>query len=107
MGTLVPVTTPSGPATPHNVQYGKKEAMSNDSHEAVTTEAAVTVSTAYPPIAIIKVATGPDGFAWLIVERVPNGWQSGEHHYPDGDVLEMHALAGPGVTFIYEKAVSS
>lgn len=99
MGTLVPVTTPSGPATPHNVQYGKKEAMSNDSGP--------TVSTAYPPIAIIKVATGPDGFAWLIVERVPNGWQSGEHHYPDGDVLEMHALAGPGVTFIYEKAVSS
>lgn len=40
----------------------------------------------------------PTTDAWPIVERVPGGWQSGVHHYPDADVLDVTplALAGPG-----------
>ncbi|HEY3480864.1 MAG TPA: hypothetical protein VGL02_18360 [Streptomyces sp.] len=42
-----------------------------------------------PSYAIIHVSPGPGREAWPIVERVPGGWQSGVHHYPDEDVIEV------------------
>lgn len=47
--------------------------------------------------AVIHVEDGPAA-AWPVVERVPGGWQSGAHHYPDASVLDVTplALAGPG-----------
>lgn len=41
--------------------------------------------------AYIEVPTvdGSGGVAWPLVERVPGGWQSGEHHYPDADVIRI------------------
>jgi len=41
--------------------------------------------------AIIHVGT-LGGDAWMIVERVPGGWQSGTHHYPDDVVLDVQPL---------------
>lgn len=49
----------------------------------------MTDSTQY---AVIHVKAGTTGDAWPIVERVPGGWQSGAHHYPDAEVLSMRAL---------------
>jgi len=47
-----------------------------------------------PQYAIIHVGT-LGGDAWPIVERVPDGWQSGAHHYPDDVVLDVHPLDLP------------
>ena len=30
--------------------------------------------------------------AWPVVQRVPGGWQSGVHHYPDDAVLDVRPL---------------
>ena len=49
-----------------------------------------------PRYAIIQVSTetnGMQGSAWPIVERVPGGWQSGAHHYPDAEVGQVRPLA--------------
>lgn len=42
--------------------------------------------------AVIHVSPRPGSDAWPIVERVPGGWQSGAHHYPDEDVLDVQPL---------------
>jgi hypothetical protein len=48
-----------------------------------------------PPVRAAQVAVievrhgGPHSKSWPIVERVPGGWQSGEHHYPDKDVVSV------------------
>ncbi|UKD50863.1 hypothetical protein L3Q65_00795 (plasmid) [Amycolatopsis sp. FU40] len=42
-----------------------------------------------PSYAIIHVAPKPGLEAWPVVERVPGGWQSGVHHYPDEDVIDV------------------
>ena len=44
-------------------------------------------------IAMIHVQPRPGLEAWPIVERVPCGWQSGVHHYPDEDVLDVSPIA--------------
>lgn len=47
-----------------------------------------------PQYAIIRVQYEPGtSEAWPIVERVPGGWQSGAHHYPDDAVLNVRPLA--------------
>ena len=43
-------------------------------------------------IALIHVSPRPGSDAWPIVERVAGGWQSGEHHYADADVPDVHDL---------------
>jgi hypothetical protein len=40
----------------------------------------------------IHVRSGEDGHAWPVVERVAGGWQSGAHHYPDAEVLDVRQL---------------
>ena len=37
--------------------------------------------------------------AWPIVHRVPGGWQSGAHHYPDDAVIDVSplTLVAPGL----------
>lgn len=46
-----------------------------------------------PPIyARVHVKVGESGEAWPVVERVHGGWQSGGHHYPDADVLDVASL---------------
>lgn len=36
--------------------------------------------------------------SWPVVARVPGGWQSGTHHYPDSTVLDVRGLTAAGVT---------
>jgi hypothetical protein len=51
--------------------------------------------------AIIRVQYEPGGGeAWPVVQRVPGGWQSGAHHYPDDAVLSVRplTLVDPGDT---------
>lgn len=48
--------------------------------------------TAHPRFAIIHVKPDANTQAWPVVERVPGGWQSGVHHYPDRDVLSVKPL---------------
>jgi hypothetical protein len=48
--------------------------------------------TDHPAYAIIHVKETPTCDAWPIVERVPDGWQSGVHHYDDEDVLDLTPL---------------
>lgn len=48
--------------------------------------------THYPKYAVIRVHPGPGAAAWPIVQRVPGGWQSGAHHYPDAEVHEVRPL---------------
>lgn len=46
--------------------------------------------------AIIHVRSNVHGLAveaWPIVERTIGGWQSGIHHYPDAEVLDVRPLA--------------
>lgn len=45
--------------------------------------------------AVIHVSPRPGSDAWPIVERVPGGWQSGAHHYPDEDVIDVQPLPIP------------
>lgn len=47
--------------------------------------------------AVIHVSPGPGLDAWPVVQRVPGGWQSGVHHYPDEEVLDVQKLAAPPV----------
>lgn len=51
--------------------------------------------------AVIHVKDGP-AESWPVVERVPGGWQSGAHHYPDADVLRVTPLrlAPPGAVVV-------
>ncbi len=46
-----------------------------------------------PQYAVIHVKPTPTSDAWPIVERTRGGWQSGAHHYPDADVLDVRPLA--------------
>ena len=46
-----------------------------------------------PRYAVIHVKPTPTSDAWPIVERTHGGWQSGSHHYPDVDVLDVRPLA--------------
>jgi len=47
-----------------------------------------------PRYAVIHVKPTPTSDAWPIVERTyGGGWQSGAHHYPDAEVLDVRPLA--------------
>lgn len=49
------------------------------------------MTTEHPRYAIIHVRSD-HGEAWPIVERTIGGWQSGVHHYPDAEVLDVRPL---------------
>jgi hypothetical protein len=62
--------------------------LPRDVDDRLTAQRAVAAT---PQHAIIRVKRG-HGNEWPIVERVPGGWQSGAHHYPDRDVVNVKPL---------------
>jgi hypothetical protein len=76
----------------------RDEEWAHESAEAVVADLAAAGLLAEPPskplgtYAHIHVSPEPGCDAWPVVERVPGGWQSGVHHYPDEEVLGVRLL---------------
>lgn len=66
--------------------------VADELRAALSEPAADTTPDDEPRYARIHVRPSLDADAWPVVERVPGGWQSGQHHYPDSDVLQVIPL---------------